>query len=118
MEQLITVTVSVLCTILSAVGSLVIAYLHKKTRELEKDKKDLGAKVDALHNGFRQEVHTKICKLGEQVEDRIQMATVYCLQRPIAMVSKQYDRYLRGEEVNRSELGIALSALTTYFLSI
>jgi hypothetical protein len=53
---------------ITAVGSLVIAYLYKKTRELEKDKKDLGVKVDALHNGFRQEVHTKICKLEEQVE--------------------------------------------------
>jgi len=41
---------------------------------------------------------------------------VFCVQRPVALALRQYDHYLEKEEVDKRELGIAVSALSTYFL--
>jgi len=56
MEQIITAIVSTACGIITALGGFVIAYLVKKTKQLEEKNKIKDAKIDALHNGFRQDV--------------------------------------------------------------
>lgn len=68
MEQLITVIVSTLCGIVTALGSVVIAYLHKKTKQLERDKKDLRGEINNLHNGFRANIYKKL----ENIEIRLE----------------------------------------------
>jgi hypothetical protein len=41
MEQIITTIIATSCAVITALGVLVIAYLHKKTKQLEGDKKVL-----------------------------------------------------------------------------
>jgi len=63
MEQIITVIISTLCGIIIAAGSVVIAYLHKKTKQLEEKNKRKEEEIKALHNGFRDYVYKEIKEL-------------------------------------------------------
>lgn len=68
MEQIITVIVTTWCAIITALGGLVIAYLHSKTKQQEGEKKVLRDKIENLHNGFRHEVYTRILNLEKEAK--------------------------------------------------
>ena len=96
MEQIITVIVTGVCGVLTAgpvrvvracfdLGDFgfVVAYLVKKTKQLEEKNKIKDAKIDALHNGFRQDVFTALVKHDKKIE---------ALKTEIQAVKKVTDR--------------------------
>lgn len=71
MEDLLKIIVGVLGTIIVAGGSLVVSYfksLQKKLEALETDKKEKEAKIQHLHNGFREEVNNRLINIEKQFD--------------------------------------------------
>lgn len=95
MEQLITVIVSTLCGIITALGSVVIAYLHKKTKQLEGEKKTLRTEIKNLHNGFREYVYKEIKELKEEVKD---FKTDMKLVKGLVVENKKHYKEIEGKK--------------------
>jgi hypothetical protein len=94
-EQIITVIVSTLCGLITALGGLAIAYLHKKTKQLEEKNRIKDQKIEALHNGFRHEVYTRILALEKSL-DKVSRDTE--LVKDLVVENKKHYKQLEGKK--------------------
>jgi hypothetical protein len=57
---LIRLIVSTIASVVIALGGLAVAYLHKKTKDIESSKEKVKAELKAERNGFRNEVYSRL----------------------------------------------------------
>jgi len=75
MEEIVKTIIISLCSIIAAISGFVIAWLHKKTKQLEaekiksnKEKENLRTEIKTLHNGFREYVYNELVVIKKKVE--------------------------------------------------
>jgi hypothetical protein len=66
MEPILQVIITGICGVLTALFGFVITYLVKKTKQLEEKNKVKDQKIEALHNGFRQDVFKAVAELNKE----------------------------------------------------
>jgi hypothetical protein len=59
-SELIRLIVSTIASVVIALGGLAVAYLHKKTKDIESSKEKVKAELKAERNGFRNEVYSRL----------------------------------------------------------
>jgi len=64
MEQIITTIITILCSVLTALGGFVIAYLRKRTKDLEKELKNKDTQIQIFNNGFRDKVYKELKQIN------------------------------------------------------
>ena len=75
MEEIIKIIIISICSIITAISGFIIAWLHKKTKQLEenkvkieKEKESLRTEIKTLHNGFREYVYKELLTIKNKVD--------------------------------------------------
>lgn len=75
-SELISIILSTLASVVVALGGLAVAYLHKKTKRLEAEKRTKDSQIQSkdtqiqsLHNGFKLEVYRRLGEVEEECSE-------------------------------------------------
>ena len=69
MDQILNAVVIGVVGVVTAFSGLIIAYFHKKTKQLEEKNKAKDKKIESLHNGFRDYVYKELVEIKNEVKD-------------------------------------------------